>query len=852
MERLQNDLNGIISTFNNHIDSPELLSKKKRIRFIQVGETAMPIDSRFLKIDKETGDFPEATKRKLGDYLSRRTQGKLEAGIVVQIPDDPATSVPLITTSEIGDPAYVPPQANTQALPTPGAPDANGNTEVKKYATESQMNKWSFPKNMLITNKIMNVGENDSAKKRKQRASMLKDVLTVQDILPDPVDIITNLTTGDPSDFIPEINPISLAMQAEIAIRLPTNRFSKASNPVTRNASKFVDLKNLNNDAQNVAVATDASTWQSRSKAYRGSNQQSISHRLAADLTPVLMPESFQRAMNDYHGNNSNKLNQVRSKLNGTDGKNRFTKEEVKEIERVLEAQYVPFYIQDLRTNEFLNFHAFVENVSDSYSSNWNDTEGYGRMDAVQVYKGTTRSISVDFMIVATSEKDFDRVWWTINRLVTMIYPQWSKGEEIELNGQKVIQPFSQVITSSPLVRLRVGDLIASNYSRFNLARNFGLGNNDIFPSKFQLDESEPATENELERFISSMDSSNISLDIGLETMLMNPDNGTKNIPVIFASTAKCKQGINFIKPTAGLHSTITIKRGTRGTVTKGKKRSDGTAILVVKLDKKIRVDTLAAAALSNRNPDANAANIEYIAVNAELLYNAETMDSIAAPQNTESELLQAKKEQEAALAESEEIKKLGRNIVDDQGIIIGQRDVEASNARISNANANTQRLTIQQAQYNLSNSITNNFGTPGNYFATSENGTGGNQIVRSFEDSSGRGLAGSIRSIGFDWAEAPWETSQGSRAPIYCKVSLQFNPIHDLPMGLDYDGMPRAVPYPVGETVRQAFFPELDEQSVKDRETAQVASQTFGQRVAETTENVINGYLGKSIKRIL
>jgi hypothetical protein len=828
----------------------------------------MPIDSRFLKIDKETGDFPEATKRKLGDYLSRRTQGKSEVGVVVQVPDDPTTSVPLITTSEIENPTstYVPPQANAQVLPTPGAPDSDGNTDVKKYATESQMNKWTFPKNMLITNKIMNVGENDSAKKRKQRASMLKDVLTVQDVLPDPVDIITNLTTGDPGDFIPELNPISLAMQAEIAIRLPTNRFSKASNPVTRNASKFVDLKNLNNDAQNIAVATDASTWQSRSKAYRGSNQQSISHRLAADLTPVLMPESFQRAMNDYHGYDSSKLNQVRSKLNGTTGKNSFTKEEVKEIERVLEAQYVPFYIQDLRTNEFLNFHAFVENVSDSYSANWSDTEGYGRMDAVQVYKGTTRSIGVDFMIVATSEKDFDRVWWTINRLVTMIYPQWSKGEEIELNGQKVIQPFSQVITSSPLVRLRVGDLIASNYSRFNLARNFGLGNDDMFPSTFQTTEKDPAINNDLNEFINGTDieTAGISLDIGLETMLTNPDNGTKNIPVVFASTVTCKQGVNFIKPTAGLHSTITIKRGTRGTVTKGKKRRDGTTIVVVKLEKKIRVDTLAASALSSRNPDAAAANIEYVAVNAELLYNAQKVNSNI-PKPTQTDIKQYEKNVEDStinLSKTKNAKEqaqlqmiLTESQENQQAFERASDDFSSAETKLK---SDTETLNVQKSRLETSillsssNFIPNNFGSPQNYFVTSENGNGGNSIIRSFEDSSGRGLAGSIRSIGFDWAEAPWETSQGSRAPIYCKVSLQFNPIHDLPMGLDYDGMPRAVPYPVGETVRQAFFPELDEQSVKDRETAQVASQTFGQRVAETTENVINGYLGKSIKRIL
>jgi hypothetical protein len=789
----------------------------------------MPIDSRFLKIDKETGDFPEETKRRLGDYLSRRTQGESEAGVVVQVPGDPTTAVPLITTSEIGDPTYSPPVGNAQPLPTPGAPDDKGKTEEKKYATESQMAKWNFPKNMLVTNKIMNVGGNDSAKKRKQRASMLKDVLTVQDVLPDPVDIITNLTTGDPGDFIPEINPISLAMQAEIAIRLPKNRFTKMSNPVERKKPKFIDLSNVDNNSQNTALAQDAASWQSRSKAYRGSNQQSISHRLAAGLVPVLMPESFQKAINDYHGYNGDKLNEIRSKLNGTTGQNHFTKEEVKEIERVLEAQYVPFYIQDLRTNEFLNFHAFVENVSDSYSANWNDTEGYGRMDAVQVYKGTTRSIGVDFMIVATSEKDFDRVWWTINRLVTMIYPQWSKGEEISLNDKKVIQPFSQVITSSPIVRLRVGDLIASNYSRFNLARNFGLGNNDIFASTFELNPKDPAIENVLDVFVDKLQESGISLDVGIEGMLANPENGTENIPVVFANTTICKQGVNFIKPLAGLHSTLTIKRGTKGTVKKGKKRSDGTAIVVVELKQDIHVDTLATSLLS---PDSQASNIKYVAVNVEQLY------CVAEESSTNQQVFNTRLEYNSAV---EELDVLRRTQPADSP------QVQAAELRV----ASTYVRNIE-AESVTNGPINSNFGTPGNYFVTSNDNNNGNSIVRSFEDSSGRGLAGSIRSITFDWAEAPWETSQGSRAPIYCKVGLQFNPIHDLPMGLDYDGMPRAVPYPVGETVRQAFFPELHEQSLSDRVEAQTASQTFGQRFAETTEGVINGYLGKSIKRIL
>jgi hypothetical protein len=38
----------------------------------------------------------------------------------------------------------------------------------------------------------------------------------------------------------------------------------------------------------------------------------------------------------------------------------------------------------------------------------------------------------------------------------------------------KFIQPFSQIPTATPVIRFRVGDLIRSNYSRFNLKRLFG------------------------------------------------------------------------------------------------------------------------------------------------------------------------------------------------------------------------------------------------------------------------------------------------------------------------------------------------------------------------------------------
>jgi hypothetical protein len=76
-----------------------------------------------------------------------------------------------------------------------------------------------------------------------------------------------------------------------------------------------------------------------------------------------------------------------------------------------------------------------------------------------------------------------------------------------------------------------------------------------------------------------------------------------------------------------------------------------------------------------------------------------------------------------------------------------------------------------------------------------------GNAIVRSFESTRGRGVAGFITSLGLDYGMGsyPWAHQQGSRAPMIVKISLGFSPITDLPLGLDYDGNIRNPSHPVG-----------------------------------------------------
>lgn len=200
--------------------------------------------------------------------------------------------------------------------------------------------------------------------------------------------------------------------------------------------------------------------------------------------------------------NNSAKV--YSSNKNASDNKNfiqteynRLSQTVVSYIEDVIDTDYMPFSIHDLRTNEVIGFNAFIESYSDSFSAQYNEAGGFGRVDKVMKWESTTRSISVNFYIIATNEEDHDMMWYQINKLVTMLYPQWSPPSGVvyfsdtaelkaglktdddarSLKGYEAFRyPFTQVPTASPLVRIRLGDILTTNYSDVNIKRIHGLG----------------------------------------------------------------------------------------------------------------------------------------------------------------------------------------------------------------------------------------------------------------------------------------------------------------------------------------------------------------------------------------
>lgn len=115
------------------------------------------------------------------------------------------------------------------------------------------------------------------------------------------------------------------------------------------------------------------------------------------------------------------------------------------------------------------------------------------------------------------------------------------------------------------------------------------------------------------------------------------------------------------------------------------------------------------------------------------------------------------------------------------------------------------------------------------------------NSITQAYASTRGRGLAGFITSLDFDYADATFETgSITRRAPKMVKVSINFAPIHDIAPGMDSQGGIRAPLYPVGDISAHlagddlANVEEYGVKSTKTQETFKENQSSLGRRQDE------------------
>jgi hypothetical protein len=403
----------------------------------------------------------------------------------------------------------------------------------------------------------------------------------------------------------------------------------------------------------------------------------------------------------------------------------------VKKIEAELEADYMPFYFHDLRTNEIIAFHAFLSSLSETYRPTFEQTEGFGRVDPVKIYKNTQRSISLKFNVVATSEDDFNDMWVKINKLVTLVYPQYTQGRSLSTDGYEFVQPFSQLMGASPMIRLRLGDLFKTNYSRFALARLFGAGtketlklNNSIVDFNVIEDKIEKKV-NELKRTEKNnwyVASDGISID---KLSLSMPAYGS--VSKNFASTFQVGSDVAYLPVTLG-----------------------------------------------------------------EFLDNEDAVIVIPRVISEKDLMTHYGYDSSSAAAKVKHLNSLYNNPKSPKTYVIGAKyKVPVSALRMTPMLSKT--LLDQLADVVVDDKISlealHEFMKPEN-----------NALAKSFESVRGKGLAGFIDSLDFDWSDkVTWEITPGSKAPQMCSISMTYSPIHDIAPGLDHAGMNRAPIYPVG-----------------------------------------------------
>jgi hypothetical protein len=526
-----------------------------------------------------------------------------------------------------------------------------------------------------------------------------------------------------------------------------------------------------------------------------------------------------------------------------------------KSLENRLGAEYLPFYFRDLRTNEIIAFHGFLDTYSDSFAAAYSGDKGFGRADPVRNYTNTTRTISFSFQIVATSKEDFDEMWFKINKLVTLVYPQYTKGRAVSSNDTGTIigsaleqtinfeQPFSQLVGGTPVVRIRIGDILKSNYTRSNLGRLFGVGN-DTFGAKSIIDKSNgtPA-ERMLKEGSNAVNIArnaslgNARLDVALLPFLIYAGS-----PMELTKLSSYVQGIGGASGAAlaGLDAVFTSATNflVNGFVNpfiyddrsnRFKKSSSRFDVLddPLKIKTSKFIDTaltesgLVAKGLLKPRSTPYQVTKSGITKNLRLLrpvfvkiketssertgpvYQI-TIDDITTGEDIAGSTCQ--------VSAADLYVDTGSmvDITSFPGFLLSLGLITNISGIASNALGNAATFGLQQLTGLAGSSapvdipLADLFGSLGRTFISPYN----NPITRAFEDRMGEGMAGVVTSLNFAWLDnaTTWETDWNSRAPRTCKVTIGFSPIHDIAPGIDANGFNRAPVYNVGQIMHETF----------------------------------------------
>lgn len=615
-----------------------------------------------------------------------------------------------------------------------------------------------------------------------------------------------------------------------------------------------------------------------------GDNPQTIAN--ASTRSKMILPNTLNVATIYASGDESQLSQLVGDPMSGYQSSEnaRLSIDEVKEFEEYLNSSYMPFYFHDLRTNEIISFHAFLNNMSDNFSVDWQNTQAYGRVEPIYQYTGTTRELQVDFYVLATNELDHARMWAKINKLVTLVYPQFTKGRALETtDNKKFIQPFSQIPGGSPLFRIRVGDVWKSNYNTFNAMRLFGLGQPEFDLAQSVISEEIRSERERIVREITDRIAAgnlitNDVIDIAYnrsEIVSIAGLGGIRNDSPVLRAVLSERAVTSTTSLFFGWGDANTT--GLVGWVPPADILSDGTYTYRVQNSRTIGsevVPFINQSVLQMVSPPDSlntrvGGDIESTTDQLQNLLNAspglQVLDAGGSrgfiygpgPVNMVIPILDPAPANDpvaggvggaASRLSPEETARLERNIqrsdlintttsewftalqnvLDGTSSVISQQLARVNGILRRRPNPDwlqqevNRRLAPLQAELERERASNETQKRLVREFFNADN----NPIIKSFEENgAGGGLAVVCKSMGFDWNDSRWETNytsanNNSRAPMWLKVTMGMSAIHDIVPGISADGYMTAPVYPVGPVATVTNKLESIQRSESDSRT--------------------------------
>jgi hypothetical protein len=144
-------------------------------------------------------------------------------------------------------------------------------------------------------------------------------------------------------------------------------------------------------------------------------------------------------------------------------------------VQNIANRKNAKLVIKSMLTSKKISLPAFLTSFSQTFTSNWNEEEVYGRMDPIATFQNTRRSVSLAFDLPAANLGVAQDNLKQCDRLAQFLYPGYVNQNEINKDPQSQTKVLGRVIARPPLVSVKFANLISSGKSDAASAENEGL-----------------------------------------------------------------------------------------------------------------------------------------------------------------------------------------------------------------------------------------------------------------------------------------------------------------------------------------------------------------------------------------